>query len=73
MTSCKWVVCPRCDVVQSVRRSYVDYGGYLVTNCFQCEDGDSGAPYEIDIDGWGITDPTDEEIAEYVKRLGEKQ
>jgi len=67
----RWCTCPRCDVVQPALDCWYDYGGYEVTECRFCETTE-GAPFNYDVKGWLVTEPTEEELKELFEKLGVK-
>ena len=62
----RWFLCPKCDLVQPVKTSWVEE--WEMTNCQSCCSPETDAPYVVPLDDWEITDPTDEEIEKYRKK-----
>ena len=66
--TCRWVICPNCDIVQPILESWVNYGAFEMVSCKWCEHED-GAPFDIIVECWEIDNPTKEEIAKFLDKV----
>lgn len=73
----QWVMCPRCDTVQPVLATWHDDCGEIMVDCLFCYTGvdhygrDCDAPYAFPKHDYSVDEPTDAEIKELFKKLGE--
>ena len=65
----KWVICPKCDLVQPVNQPFVDLYGSTISRCKQCVIGDDcDEPYGIDVAGYEVI-PTEQEKELFFKEV----
>jgi hypothetical protein len=69
MSKIRWIVCPKCDCVQPLGKTWTDEAGYLMTECEFCEHNE--VPYQIEVTGFEVDDVTDEEVTEYLRKTNE--
>jgi hypothetical protein len=69
MDKIRWIICPRCDEVQPIGKTWRDEGGYLLTECEFCQLDD--VPYQIDVSGFQLDSVTDDEEKNYRRLKGE--
>lgn len=65
----RWAMCPHCDTVQPVIRSYINYGGILETTCRWCETREEGAPQAYWVYENLVEPLTIEDINYFIERL----
>ena len=68
-TMTKWIVCPKCDCVQPLGKTWNYEMGCPMTECEFCEY--SEVPYQIEVTGFEVDDVTEEEVEEYRRKKGE--
>jgi len=64
----KWVMCPKCDIVQPILSTWINYGGFEVVDCTWCE-FENGAPYNFDRHSNRVDEPTTDEIKELLNKV----